>query len=64
MAKKEKLFDTSKAPLVTCCKCGKKGGVVIGPAGKGICDECYSKANKLDDKHKVGFVNDLNGQGK
>lgn len=56
---KEKVYDTSKAPITTCYKCGKTGGIVIGPAGKGLCDECISKSNKLNDKHKVGFVNDL-----
>lgn len=58
MAKK-KFYDTSEAPLTTCCECGKKGEVVIGPAGKGRCNSCIQKSNKESENHKKGFVNDI-----
>ena len=41
-----------------CSKCGKQE-VVIGPRGKGLCDECITKANAPYKNHN-GFVNDLN----
>lgn len=59
MAKK-KLFDTSKAPLTTCCECGKTGEVVIGPAGKGRCDECITKSNNPTGVYAKPFVDDTN----
>lgn len=58
MAKKQKLFDTSKNPMLICCECGKEGEIVIGPYGKGRCNQCISKSNKPNEQQNKPFVYD------
>lgn len=58
MAKKEKTV-VQEGYISECYKCGKKE-ILIGPRGKGLCDECIAKSNAPYKNGTQGFVNDFN----
>lgn len=59
MAKKQTKKEISQDGYIAeCYKCGKRE-ILIGPRGRGLCEECIAKSNAPYKNGTRGFINDF-----